>query len=90
MTTSKSDPKILRAQASRAARILKAVGRGEKVPEDVNGRLAASLALGSVKFCIVMVMILSSITMSWQLIQDCDELALIDLILREMASKTQH
>lgn len=65
MTTSQSPLRLLKAQADKVARMLKATERGEKVVEDVGGKIAASLAAGTVRFAVAMDDKLLTIDMTW-------------------------
>lgn len=84
MTTSHSPLSRLRAQADSIARQLKAAERGDKIAEDKDGKLAASLATGAVKFAVVMDDKVLSISMAWASIRDSTEAGLSEYIMRYM------
>ena len=84
MTTAKSPLPVLRAQADRMARILKAVERGDQVPEDKSGKLAASRKSDHVKFAIAMDDKLLSVQMNWDVIATTSEAGISEFILDRM------
>lgn len=84
MTTSRSPLRVLKAQADKIARIVKAIERGEEVMEDVGGKIAASRASGFTQFAIAMDDKVILIEMSWRKIAASSEAAISAMVLKEM------
>ncbi|MGR4927312.1 hypothetical protein ACIPUD_10945 [Bradyrhizobium sp. CAR08] len=84
MTTSHSPLRALKAQADNIARILKAIERGEKVTEDVGGKLAASLTAGVAKVAIAMDDKMIIVDIAWATVKATGEMALADYVLKLM------
>lgn len=84
MTTSRSPLRVLKGQADVIAKKLKAVSRGEKVDNDPGGKIAASLARGSVKFGVVMDDKVITVEASRETVKQYSEVALSEFLLRQM------
>jgi hypothetical protein len=84
MTTAQSPLRVLKAQADKIARIVKAIERGETPTEDVSGRLAAARKRDSVSFAVAMDDKTLKIEMTWAKIRETSEVAIAELILRQM------
>jgi hypothetical protein len=87
MTTSQSPRRVLKAQADSIAKMLKAVERGEKVPNDPAGKIAASLALGVVKVGIVQDDKVIMIEMPWSTVRERSEVSLSEWIVTYMSGE---
>jgi hypothetical protein len=87
MTTSHSPLKVLKAQADKIAKVIKAVERGENPIEDVGGKIAASREKGSFKTGIVMDDKVITIEMTWAKIRETSEVALAEMVLRDMRGR---
>jgi len=83
MTTSQSPLRVLKAQADKIARTIKAIERGEPV-DDPGGKIAASRARGIFKPCIVMDDKLITIEISWTKVSETSEVALAEYVLKLM------
>lgn len=90
MTTARSPLSVLKAQAGKMARMLKATERGESVTEDVGGKIAASLAAGTIRFAVMMDDKLLSIDMTLATVRATSEVALADYILKLMRGSREH
>ncbi|MBR1066882.1 hypothetical protein [Bradyrhizobium liaoningense] len=92
MTTSQSPLRVLKAQANNMARIMKAIERGEKVTEDVGGKLAASLAVGVAKVAIAMDDKVIILDIAWSTVKTSSEVALGEYVLGLMrgSRETKH
>lgn len=84
MTTSQSPLRVLRQQAETIAKTVKAISRGENPVEDRGGKLAAARNRDSVKFGIVQDDKVITIEMRWDLIAATSEVAIAEMILKEM------
>lgn len=83
MTTAQSPLHKLKAQADRIAAHLKAVERGDPVP-DPTGKIAASRAGDSTTFAIAMDDKILTITMAWSTIRETSEAGIAEYILKHM------
>lgn len=72
------------------ARILKDVAAGKSVVEDKGGKLAASLASGRVKAAVVMDDKVIAIEMEWAIVRATSQLALAELLFKNMRGATEH
>jgi hypothetical protein len=84
MTTSNSPLRVLKQQADRIAKLVKAVERGENPIEDRGGRIAAARDKPSVKFGIAMDDKFLTLDMSWTMIRATSEVALSEYVLKQM------
>lgn len=84
MTTSQSPLRVLKAQADKIAKTVKAIERGENPVEDVGGKLAAARHRDSVKFAVVQDGKVITIDMAWATIRGFGEVALSEFILKQM------
>jgi len=84
MSTKHSPLRVLKAQADKAAEILKKAERGEPVANDPAGKIAASLATGVVKFAVAMDDKVVFIEMPWDAVRASSEVALSEFILAQM------
>lgn len=82
MTTSQSPLRVLKAQADKIAKSVKAISRGENPVEDRGGKLAAARNRDSVKFGVVMDDKVIMIDMPWQMIRETSEVAIAGYILK--------
>ncbi|RUV12033.1 MAG: hypothetical protein E5X38_07400 [Mesorhizobium sp.] len=89
MTTKHSPLRVLKAQADKAAAMLKAAERGEKIDVRFAARIAAARYKESFKFGIVMDDKVITIDMPWALIRSTGEVALSEYILDQMR-ETRH
>ena len=87
MTTAHSPPPVLRAQAEKIARLLKAAERGAALGADAAGKLAKARTTETVTFAVVMDDKLLKITMPWATIRQNSEAELIQFVLAEMAKE---
>lgn len=86
MTTSKSPPDVIRAQAHRIAETLKKVADGGIINvSDPNGKLKASLEKGVVDFGIVMDDKIVKIEIPWETVRVHTQQSLCDWIFRLMS-----
>lgn len=90
MTTAHSPLRALKAQADRVAKMLKTIERGGTVAEDRGGKIAASLAVGIVKFAIVMDDKILTIEMAWKMIRESSEAALSAYVIKLMRESREH
>jgi hypothetical protein len=86
VTTGYSPLSLLKRQADRMAKMLKALSRGEVVTEDRGGRIAASRATGAFRFGIVMDDKVIPVDIAWKKIEETSEVALAAWILKQMRS----
>lgn len=84
MTTSRSSLRVLKAQADKIAKTVKAISRGESPVEDRGGKLAAARSRDSVKFGVVMDDKLLMIDMRWATIEETSEVGIAEYILKHM------
>jgi hypothetical protein len=89
VTTAKSPPSELRAQAHKIADSLKRAAAGEKIANDPQGRIEASKARGYIDFAIVMDDKILKIEVPWQTIRDLALPLLCDFIFDQM-SEAKH
>lgn len=85
MTTAKSPPHELRAQAHKIAESLKLAAAGEKIANDPLGKIEASKARGYVDFAIVMDDKILKIEIPWATIRDLTQPLLCDYIFDQMS-----
>lgn len=85
MTTAQSPLRVLKAQADKIAKTVKAVERGESPIEDRGGKIAAARDFrDSVKFGVVMDDKIIMIDMPWATIRGFSEVAMSEYILKQM------
>lgn len=84
MTTSQSPLRVLKAQADKIAKTVKAIDRGEKVEGDPLGKIEASKARGVFKFAVVMDDKIIALEMAWATIGAHSEVGLAEYILKLM------
>lgn len=84
MTTARSPLRVLKAQADNMAVLLKAAERGEKIANDIGGKIAAARQRNAVKFAVVMDDKVLSIDMTWAAIRDTSEAGISEFILKQM------
>ena len=84
MTIFRSPLRVLRTQAEKIAKMLKAAERGEVVAADPGGNIAAARVGESVTFAIAMDDKILKIEMSWAAIRDTSESGIAEYILRQM------
>ncbi|MCK1577834.1 hypothetical protein [Bradyrhizobium sp. 174] len=92
MTTSQSPLRVLKAQASNIAHLLKVVERGDNVTEDAGGKIAASLAKGVAKVAIAMDEKVIILDIAWSTVKTSSEVALAEYVLKLMrgSRETSH
>lgn len=81
MTTSQSPLRVLKAQADKIAKTLKAAERGEAVADDPAGKIAASLARGFVKLAVAMDDKIVTIEMPWSKVRETSEAGMSEYVL---------
>lgn len=84
MTTSRSPRHVLKAQADKIAKTVKAISRGENPVEDRGGKLAAARNRDHVKFGVVMDDKVLMIELSWATIRETSEVGIAEYILKQM------
>jgi hypothetical protein len=84
MTTAHSPLRLLKAQSDGIAAALNAVGRGEKVIFDRDGKISDSMKRGFVTFAVAMDDKIIKLEMPWSLINETSEAGLSEYILRRM------
>lgn len=84
MTTSQSPLRVLKAQADKIAKTVKAIERGEKVEGDPLGKIEASKARGIFKMGVVMDDKVITIQIAWATISAYSEVGLAEYILKLM------
>jgi len=84
VTTSRSPLRVLKAQADKIAKSLKAAERGEPIAHDPTGKIAASIARGVFKTGIVMDDKIITVEMPWSMIRETGEVALSEYVLKLM------
>lgn len=85
MTTSQSPLRVLKAQADKIAKTVKAIERGEKVEgDDPLGKIEASKVRGIFNFAVVMDDKIISLEMAWATISAHSEVGLAEYILKLM------
>lgn len=84
MTTSHSPLRVLKAQADKIAKLIKAVERGENPVEDRGGRIAAARNKDTFKVGVAMDDKLITIDMAWATIRSNSEVGLAEYILKLM------
>lgn len=85
MTTAKSPPEKLRAQAHHIAETLKRSAIGEKVADDPAGKIPASKERGSLKAAIVMDDKIINIDVPWATIEAASIPELCEFIFEQMS-----
>lgn len=89
MTTAKSPPQQIRAQAHKIAETLKRAAAGERIANDPLGKIEASKARGYVDFAIVMDDKIVKIQVPWGTIEALELPLLCDFIFDQM-SEAKH
>ena len=84
MTTKNSPLRVLKAQADKIAKTLKAAERGEEVGVAHEWKIAAARKEGSVKFAIFMDDKMLKIEMAWTTIRDTSEAGISEYIMKQM------
>jgi hypothetical protein len=84
MTTARSPLRVLKQQADRIAEILKRVERGEKVADDVGGKIVAARSREAVRFAVAMDDKALIIEMSWATIRETNERGISEYLLKQM------
>jgi hypothetical protein len=84
MTTARSPLRVLKAQADRIAKMLKAIERGEDGRADVGGKIAAARAKASVSFAVAMDDKVVKVELSWTAIHTASESQIAKFILEQM------
>jgi hypothetical protein len=87
MTTAKSPPGQLRAQAHTIADTLKRAARGEKIANDPLGKIPASKERGFIDFAIVMDDKILKIQVPWKVIEESTVPQLCDFIFEQMSKE---
>jgi hypothetical protein len=83
VTTGNSPLSRLKRQADEIAKNLKAIERGESLPSDPLGRIAASRVRGVFKFGMVMDDKTIIVEIPWRTIERTSEVALAEFILKQ-------
>ena len=84
MTTAQSPIHELETQARKCAAMLKKAERGEKLPNDPAGKIAAARKTPSVTFAVVMDDKILKIEMGWATIRDTSQAGVAEYILNHM------
>lgn len=84
MTTAKSPLRVLKAQADKIAKTVKAVERGENPIEDRGGKIAAARDKPGIKFGVVMDDKVITVEMTWATIRETSEVGMAEYILKQM------
>lgn len=84
MTTARSPLPALKAQARQVAAWLKAAERGEDIPRDPGGKIAAARARPCITFAVVMDDKILQIEMTWEAIRNRSEADIAKYILDRM------
>lgn len=87
MTTARSPYNELKVQADRMARTLKMAARGERIADDVGGKIAAAREREVVRFAIVMDDKIISMQMRWAFIQEVSEAGISEYIVSHMQGR---
>lgn len=87
MTTAKSPPAALRAQACKIADTLKRSVAGEKIAPDPLGKIPASKERGYLDFAIVMDDKIVSIKVPWKTLEESTHAQLSEFIYRQMSQE---
>jgi hypothetical protein len=89
MTTAQSPLHVLKAQADRAAHMLKGAERGEFPKVSFVEKLKQARANEAVTFAVVMDDKIIKIEMAWSLIRETDEAGIAEFILDRMCEAKQ-
>jgi|GEM_PF-1126740 hypothetical protein len=84
MTTARSPLRVLRQQANHIAELLKRAERGEKIADDMGGKIAAARSRPKVKFAVAMDDKVLIIDMSWATIREMSEHGISEYLLKQM------
>ena len=84
MTTARSPLRVLKAQAGRIAKMVKAIERGENPTEDRGGKLAAARTRDGFTFGVVMDDKVLKIEMLWVTVREFSEVGIAEYILKHM------
>lgn len=90
MTTAHSPLRVLKAQADKIAKNIKAAERGESVAPEFAARLAEARARPAFVVGVLMDDKIIRITLSWDAIRGSSEVALAALILKHMREERGH
>jgi len=89
MTTAHSPKRVLKDQARRMAKILKAAERGDPIADDRFHSIANARENETVSFALVMDDKVLKFTMVWTAIRDAGEKGLADYIYSQMRQPTE-
>lgn len=84
MSTSNSPAWKLKAEADKMARMLKSAELGERLPNDLGGKMAAARKRESIKFAVAMDDKIITIEMTWAKIKETSEAGISEFIINYM------